>query len=104
MTATLAPFIVDLMKEKGLKYKLPEKEKPFLDKKLNRRHKVKIFHYELDIDKVMEIYRKFDGNILIVCNTVNKAMQVYDALFEHIGNDVHMIHSRFIARDRKRKK
>lgn len=103
MTATLAPFIVDLMKEKGLKYKLPEKEKPFLDKKLNRRHKVRIFHYELDIDKVMEIYRKFDGNILIVCNTVNKAMQVYDALFEHIGNDVHMIHSRFIARDRKKK-
>lgn len=38
-----------------------------------------------------------------MCNTVNKAMQVYDALFEHIGNDVHMIHSRFIARDRKKK-
>ena len=25
-------LVVDLMKEKGLKYKLPEKEKPFLDK------------------------------------------------------------------------
>ena len=101
MTATLAPFIVDLMDEMKLKY--ISAKTPFLDEKLNYRHKVKVFHYELNIDKVMEIYRKFDGNILIVCNTVNKAMQVYDALFEHIGNDVHMIHSRFIARDRKKK-
>lgn len=101
MTATLAPFIVDLMDEVKLKY--ISAKAPFLDEKLNYRHKVKVCHSELDIDKVMEIYRRFDGNILIVCNTVNKAMQMYDALFEHIGNDIHMIHSRFIVRDRKKK-
>lgn len=98
MTATLAPVVLDLLKEYGVQFTSPEK--PFLDGKINHRHKVKTIHQELTADDVL----KLDQNkkTLVVVNTVKKADELYSAL-KLAGKNVHLIHSRFIRRDRRQK-
>lgn len=98
MTATLAPFIVDLMKDIGLNFVQPDH--PFLDSKINHRHKVKVVHADLTSDDILELDQ--NKKTLIVCNTVNKAMELYHDLDAN-GVNVHLIHSRFIRRDRDAK-
>lgn len=95
MTATLAPFILDLLNIHGLKFTMPEK--PFLDSKINHRHNVKTIHAQLESKDILE---KAQGKkTLVVCNTVQKANKLYLELKE-VGVDVHLIHSRFIKKDR----
>lgn len=98
MTATLAPVVLDLLNKYGVKFTSPEK--PFLDSKINHRHKVKTIHQELTADDVL----KLDQNkkTLVVVNTVKKAAELYSAL-KLAGKNVHLIHSRFIRRDRRQK-
>lgn len=98
MTATLAPVVLDLLKEYGVQFTSPEK--PFLDGKIDHRHKVKTIHQELNADEVL----KLDQNkkTLVVVNTVRKANELYSAL-KNAGKNVHLIHSRFIRRDRRQK-
>lgn len=98
MTATLAPVVLDLLNKYGIKFTSPEK--PFLDDKIDHRHKVKTIHQELNADEVL----KLDQNkkTLVVVNTVRKADELYAAL-KNAGKNVHLIHSRFIRRDRRQK-
>lgn len=98
MTATLAPVVLDLLNKYGVKF--TSSEKPFLDSKINHRHKVKTIHQELNADEVL----KLDQNkkTLVVVNTVRKANELYSAL-KNAGKNVHLIHSRFIRRDRRQK-
>lgn len=98
MTATLSPFVLDLFKENGIKFVQPNH--PFLDKKINHRHKVKMEHKELTAEDI----KKLDQNqkTLIVVNTVNKAIELYQKL-KAAGKNVHLIHSRFIKQDRLQK-
>lgn len=98
MTATLSPFVLDLFKENGIKFIQPNH--PFLDKKVNHRHKVKVMHEELTAEDV----KNFDQNqkTLVVVNTVNKAIELYQQL-KDAGKNVHLIHSRFIKKDRVQK-
>ena len=98
MTATLAPVVLDLLHKYGIEFTSPEK--PFLDDKIDHRHKVTTIHQELNADEVL----KLDPNkkTLIVVNTVRKANELYSAL-KNAGKNVHLIHSRFIRRDRRQK-
>lgn len=98
MTATLAPFIVDLMKETNLDFVQPDH--PFLDPNINHRHKVQVVHADLAAYDILKLNR--NGKTLVVCNTVNKAVELYQYLREQ-GINVHLIHSRFIRRDRDAK-
>ena len=96
MTATLAPFVVDLMNNLGLDF--VQSEHPFLDSQINHRHKVKVLHDDLTVEHILKLNRP--GKTLIVCNTVNKAIELYQALKDRNVNNVHLIHSRFIRQDR----
>lgn len=98
MTATLAPVVLDLLKEYGVQFTSPEK--PFLDGKINHRHKVKTIHQELTADDVLRLDQ--NKKTLVVVNTVRKADELYSAL-KLAGKNVHLIHSRFIRRDRRQK-
>lgn len=95
MTATLAPFIVDLMKETNLNFVQPDH--PFLDPNVNHRHKVQVIHADLTVDDILKLNR--NGKTLVICNTVNKAVELYQDLRER-NIDAHLIHSRFIRHDR----
>lgn len=97
MTATLAPFILDLMKKQGLEFIQPSK--PFLNKKLLARHSVKVVHQQISADEILDKYR--NNKVLVVCNTVRQAEKVYDEISKQI-DEVYLIHSRFIRKDRSK--
>lgn len=98
MTATLAPFILDLLRQYNIDFVQPEH--PFLDDKINHRHKVKTVHKQLTSDDIL----KLDQNqkTLVVVNTVKQAVNLYNNL-KASNKNVHLIHSRFIRKDRNKK-
>lgn len=99
ITATLPPFINDLL-NKEINFK--GKAEFFEDDSC--RHNVKIIEEEISSE---DIYYKYKGNkssnkILVVCNTVKKAQAIYEELKEFVEEDyLHILHSRFIKRDRR---
>ncbi|NKF06727.1 CRISPR-associated helicase Cas3' [Clostridium gasigenes] len=104
LTATLAPFIRDKLKsgENPIEFK----EKTFIND--TKRHNVKVYDSEIDSET---IYCKFEENkqkgvsnkILVVCNTVKKAQEIYKEL-EEIGVDnINILHSKFIKCERSEK-
>lgn len=101
VTATLSPFILDLFKENKLQFKSPEK--PFLDDTLAHRHSLKICHGELNKISILDSFN--NNKVLVICNTVNQAIKIYDDLLQEnkaLTGKLHLIHSRFIKRDRAR--
>lgn len=104
LTATLAPFIRDLLREgeDGIQFK----ESTFVND--IKRHNIKIYDKEIDSSI---IYEKFINNenmgktnkILVVCNTVKKAQQIYSELNDFGLKDLNILHSKFIKYERSKK-
>jgi CRISPR-associated endonuclease/helicase Cas3 len=104
LTATLAPFIRDLLKtgENPIEFD----EKTFIND--IKRHNVKVYNSQIDTDS---IYNKFQENsekgisnkILVVCNTVKKAQQIYNELLEKGVSNINILHSKFIKCERAAK-
>lgn len=96
VTATFPPIIEYFM----LQNEIPFKKGPeFL--KQQKRHKVKVIEKILDIDIIVKNYR--NKKVLIICNTVKKAQQIYSELQELIKDaEINLLHSRFIKNDRKK--
>lgn len=100
ITATLAPFIVDLMR-KGLTFN--SEIEYFSDDDCLRRHYVQVRNEELSVETIEGICLRHVGQkILIICNTVKAALEIYQALKIDFDK-VYCLHSRFILKDRKQK-
>lgn len=122
-TATLAPFVKDLIEKEVGKFEYGV----FCDE-AQVRHKVKLIPEYLDTEAVLEKFEQclleeekayemkacdalkkenIAGKILVICNTIKKAQWMYNEICELIGeehrNRVHLLHARFIRRDRARK-
>lgn len=95
MTATLAPFIVELMGKYGLKFIQPEQ--PFFNQNLLQRHSVRVEHQQVSAKEILKHYHS--NKVLVVCNTISKAEELYDDLKGTVKN-LNLIHSRFIHQDR----
>ncbi len=95
MTATLPPFIKDEFKD----LLNIEFEKPILTPV--KRHKIKVIdsYIENNIETIKEVLL-LDKKVLIICNTVKKAQNLYELLKEFNPN---LLHSRFIKKDKKEK-
>lgn len=97
MTATLSPFVVDLLKQQNINFIQP---KPFIDKQVDHRHSVKINHQQLTTDEIVKHYAH--NKLLVIVNTVKKAQSLFTTLKQALPNEsIHMIHSRFINQDRR---
>lgn len=96
MTATLPRIYREELEKMGIEFKYNE----FI--KDTKRHKIKIEEKELieDIDIILE--KSKDKKILIIANTINKAIEIYQKLQEKAEN-INLLHSRFITRDRNEK-
>lgn len=111
LTATLAPFIRDLLKsgENSIEFE----EKIFIND--IKRHNLKVYHSQINTES---IYNKFQENgekikenrkrgisnkILVVCNTVKKAQQIYNELLEKGAVNINILHSKFIKCERAAK-
>ena len=97
MTATLPSIYTDKLEEMGIKYEYGE-----YTKKMDR-HKIKLLDTGIleDIDEMCEMAK--EKKVLVIVNTVNKALEMYKVL-ENIGaNNVNVLHSRFLQEDRVEK-
>jgi len=112
LTATLPPFIYDLLnKEKNSFIR-----QGFEDDDTNKiRHNVEIRECKINSSDIYDFYLKNNkisnsNKILVVCNTVKKAQQIYEELknsnSENYIQDegvLNILHSSFIRRDRNSK-
>lgn len=103
LTATLPEIIVDLLKEEGITFIMPNKcyiKNNFI------RHSLKVENCNISSNKIIELYN--NNKILVICNTVKKAQELYIELKENKSfinrcRYINLIHSRFIKKHRKEK-
>lgn len=96
MTATLPPMVKEYFDDKGVKFESDE----FKDLKSGVRHCVEVIQGEFDYNLIMSQATK---KVLILCNTVKKAQQVYLELsrLNSNGVTVQLLHSNFTKGDRQ---
>lgn len=97
ITATMPDVLLSFIKQEKIPFIAPEK--PFLFDKI--RHKI---HYEqaddFDYDKIADCGRK--QKVLVICNTVKKACEVWENLkTEYEDLNVSLLHSKFMRKDRR---
>lgn len=101
LTATLAPFIKDLLTENN--NELGFIEGTFVNDL--ERHNLKVYNSKLNSDLIYEKYienEKYNRNnkILVVCNTIKKAQEIYKELKEKKIENINIFHSKYIKKDR----
>lgn len=104
LTATLAPFIKDLLIGKDNKFNF--KEGTFVNDL--KRHNLKTYNSKINSDIIYEKYNYnkengLDNKILVVCNTIKKAQELYLELKEKSVENLNIFHSKFIKKDRAKK-
>jgi len=104
LTATLAPFIKDWLMtgENPIQFQ----EQTFIND--IKRHNVKVYDAQIDTNyiynKFLENHEKGISNkILVVCNTVKKAQQIYTELLGKGISNINILHSKFIKYERDAK-
>lgn len=97
MTATLPRIYKEELQKMGIKFEYEQ----FV--KQTKRHRIKICNTKInnDIEKIYQNGKK--NKVLVITNTINKAMEVYSELKRNRETNVHLLHSRFILKDRNQK-
>ncbi|MBC6128201.1 CRISPR-associated helicase Cas3' [Listeria booriae] len=97
LTATLPGIIPDLLAKNGVSFTRAEED--FISDRI--RHSLEVVHEQINSDFISDFY---NGNrILVICNTVRVAKEMYEELEKIYGDEVKLIHSQFIKRDRNAK-
>ncbi|WP_163469554.1 CRISPR-associated helicase Cas3' [Fusobacterium sp. IOR10] len=96
ITATLFPFIKDLIEENIGKIQY----KSFI--KGEDRHHIKAIDRRINSEDIKNFYNNNHGKILVVCNTIKEAQNIYKELVEDNLN-VKLLHSKFTKEDRLNK-
>lgn len=97
MTATLPRIYKDELEKMGIDFKYDEFIRDM------KRHKIQINDKSIleDIDLIKE--KGNNSKVLVICNTINRAVEVYKALKKAKCENVNLLHSRFILKDRNLK-
>ena len=107
LTATLPPFIKDLL-EKNIEFKY----NPNGFTNDLKRHNLKVIEEEINPDDIYEKYIENknadrENKILVVCNTIKQAQKIYEDLEKILPEEdiknLNILHSRFIRKDRLEK-
>ncbi|MCL2323464.1 MAG: CRISPR-associated helicase Cas3', partial [Oscillospiraceae bacterium] len=96
MTATLPKIYTEELKKRGINIEV----KSFLSDAIRHKISLKDKDIEEDVDFIKECGKT--KKILVIVNTVNKAIEMYDKLKDK-NLDVNLLHSRFIQEDRANK-
>ncbi len=102
LTATLPIIIEELLIEADIKFVKPDK--PFINNQ--KRHNIKVIDDQINDFDIKKRYK--NNKILVICNTVKKAKELYkllvdDELFVDRCQNINLFHSKFIKKDRKQK-
>lgn len=97
MTATLPRIYKEKLEEMGIKFEYNEFIKDTI------RHKIQLVDSEInqDIEEIKENSK--NKKVLIIVNTINKAIEMYKKLKDKDISNVNLLHSRFIQEDRSEK-
>lgn len=97
MTATLPRIYKDELEKMGIKFQYKEFIKDV------KRHQIQL--QEKNIVEDVEIIKEKGktSQVLVICNTINKAIELYRKLKEIECENIHLLHSRFILQDRNEK-
>ncbi|MCI6188847.1 MAG: CRISPR-associated helicase Cas3' [Clostridium sp.] len=104
LTATLAPFIKDMLTEISFKYG------KFTNDVV--RHNIEVKNEFINAKDIINKYEdnkknKKGNKILVICNTIKKAQELYDEIYldlsEEDRENLNILHSRFIKKDRSEK-
>lgn len=93
ITATLPKFVLEDLKECHVQFQSFQHDIP-------DRHKIEIIDKDLkeDVEKIKEVSKH--KKVLIICNTVAKAQEIYQ-MFQDNKTNVYLLHSRFLKKDRE---
>ncbi len=102
LTATLPEIIIDLLKKERIQFIKPDKA--FVNNMI--RHSLKVENKVINADMIAENYE--DNKILVICNTVKKAQEIYEKLIKNEEltkkcKNINLFHGKFIKEDRKEK-
>lgn len=97
MTATLPR----IYKEELEKFNITFEYNEFI--KESHRHKIKIKENKIEDDINAIIENSKNGKVLIITNTINKAIALYSKFQDLSVDDINLLHSRFVLRDRNEK-
>ena len=95
VTATMPPFLINVLKDRGIDFKVPE---PFIDSRV--RHSIKVINQKINSEFIKNQFK--DNKVLVICNTIKEAQRIYEELEEE-GLNTKLFHSSFIKKDRKDK-
>ena len=97
MTATLPRIYKEKLEEMGIKFEYDEFIKDTI------RHKIQLVDsgIEEDLEEIKENSK--NKKVLIIVNTINKAIEIYQKLKDEDVQNVNLLHSRFIQSDRSEK-
>ena len=97
MTATLPRIYKEKLEEMGIKFEYNEFIKDTI------RHKIQLVDsgIEEDLEEIKENSK--NKKVLIIVNTINKAIEIYQKLKDEDVQNVNLLHSRFIQSDRSEK-
>lgn len=97
MTATLPRIYKEQLEKMGIQFQYDKFIKPV------ERHKIKLNDMEIvqDLENIKE--KSKNSKVLIIVNTVSKAIEMYEKLQELECENIHLLHSRFMMRDRSQK-
>lgn len=97
ITATFPPVLGMFMAKYGLVEGKDYQFKDFAREADSRRHIVEVRDGELDIEEIADMGT--ERKVLVICNTVKKAQMIYGEISD-LTEDVFLLHSRFIRKDR----
>lgn len=98
ITATFPPVLKMFMERYGLIQGEQYLMKDFAREAETLRHMVMVRECEIDVDEIVD--NGIQKKVLVICNTVSKAQEIYGKIAEMTGN-VHLLHSRYIRKDRE---
>jgi CRISPR-associated endonuclease/helicase Cas3 len=94
MTATLPPFIINLMREQAITFKFER----FCQGRFSHRHRISIREGDIDTDMIERA--GLTKKVLVLCNTIKSAQCLYQKLKENPLIKVSLLHSGFIKKHR----
>ncbi|URZ03337.1 CRISPR-associated helicase/endonuclease Cas3 [Clostridium felsineum] len=100
MTATLPKIYIDCLIERGVRFNVKNNGKVpkfVMDKE---RHKISIKNKEITDDIYEIVERSKHKKVLVIVNTVKRALELYDLLKDYNLDNFNLLHSAFIKKDR----
>lgn len=98
MTATMPSLYIEKLSELGV---IDESVAMCKFESGNDRHNVRLENMRITDNLDLILHQALNEKVLIIVNTVNEAINVYDRLIEiNNANNIKLLHSRFIQKDR----